>query len=534
MTADKRTPWWMTEVLYQIYPRSFADSNGDGVGDLRGIINKLDYLEWLGVGGIWLNPVTDSPNADWGYDVSDYKSVHPELGTMVDVEELIDKADKRGIKVIFDIVPNHTSDQHPWFLNALTGRDAEYRDYYVWADPGPDGAPPNNWISVFDGPAWEWHEPTGQFYLHNFTDAQPDLDWWNLDVRREFEDILRFWFDKGVAGFRIDVAHSLIKDRELRDNLVTSPDDHPHQRELTQAQTYSMNRPEVHDIFKNWRMLSDSYHPQRILIGETFVYDLNKWAEFYGGGSDELNLCFNFPFALGGFDPEEMKQVVRSSEELIPPDAWPVWMASNHDIMRAMTRWCDGDEDRSRLLIMLLLTLRGTPFIYYGEEIGMPNVELEREQLRDPVGIKRWPRDKGRDAGRTPMQWNDEPGGGFSEEGVEPWLPYGDLKKTNVARQRDEHDSHLSFTRHLIHARKEVPGLVDGGYENIDSPPGTWVYRRGRATIVALNFGDDVAAIEGAEGIVRLTTAPGRIDEYAPGRIDLQPLQGVVIVPDGG
>jgi alpha-glucosidase len=534
MTVDETLPWWMTEVLYQIYPRSFADSNGDGVGDLRGIIEKLDYLEWLGIGGIWLNPVTDSPNADWGYDVSDYKSVHPELGTMGDVEELIAEAGRRDIKIIFDIVPNHTSDQHPWFVNALTSRDAEYREYFVWADPGQDGAPPNNWTSVFDGPAWEWHEPTGQFYLHNFTDGQPDLNWWNLDVRREFEDILRFWFDKGVAGFRIDVAHSLVKDRELRDNLVTSPDDHPHQRELTQAQTYSMNRPEVHDIFKGWRELSDSYDPPRVLIGETFVYDLNKWAEFYGGGSDELNLCFNFPFALGGFEPEEMKRVVRASEELIPPDAWPVWMASNHDIMRAMTRWCDGDEDRSRLLLMLLLTLRGTPFLYYGEEIGMSDVELERDQVRDPVGIKRWPRDKGRDGCRTPMQWTDDPGGGFSEEGVEPWLPYGDLKKTNVARQRDEHDSHLNYTRHLIHARKDVPGLVDGEYEDIDSPPGTWVYRRGRATMVALNFGDDVAAIEDVEGIVRLTTAPGRIDEFAPGRIDLQPLQGVVIVPDDG
>ncbi|MGH2698793.1 MAG: alpha-amylase family glycosyl hydrolase [Actinomycetota bacterium] len=529
---EEALPWWQTEVLYQIYPRSFADSNGDGVGDLRGIIAKLDYLEWLGIGGIWLNPVTDSPNVDWGYDVSDYRSVHPELGSMADVEELIAAAGERNMRIIFDIVPNHTSDRHPWFLDALSDRNSEFRDYYVWADPQQDGSPPNNWLSVFDGPAWEWHEATGQFYLHNFTDGQPDLDWWNDDVRREFEDILRFWFDKGVAGFRIDVAHSLIKDRDLRDNLMTSPDDHSHQRELTQAQTYSMNRPEVHDIFRSWRKLADSYEPERVLIGETFVYDLNKWAEFYGGGTDELNLCFNFPFALGRFDPEEMKQVVRVSEELIPPEAWPVWMASNHDIMRAMTRWCDGDEDRSRLLIMLLLTLRGTPFIYYGEEIGMPDVQLERDQLRDPVGIQRWPQDEGRDACRTPMQWSDEAGAGFTAGGVEPWLPFGDFEKTNVARQRSETDSHLGYIRHLIRARKNLPGLQAGGYEEIDSPLGTWVFRRGDDTVVALNFSDELMTIEGVRGPVRLTTAPGRIDEHAPGQIDLQPLQGVVMVED--
>ncbi|MGH2749482.1 MAG: alpha-amylase family glycosyl hydrolase [Actinomycetota bacterium] len=529
MTPDSEL-WWQTEVLYQVYPRSFVDSNGDGVGDIRGIISKLDYLEWLGIGGLWLNPVMDSPNADWGYDISDYKGVHPELGTMADVEELIAEAAARGIKIIFDIVPNHTSEQHPWFLDALTSRDAKYRHYFVWADPKQDGSAPNNWLSVFDGPAWEWHEPTGQFYLHNFTDGQPDLDWWNEDVRSEFDEILSFWFDKGVAGFRIDVAHALIKDKELRDNLESTSEDHPRQQRLQQQQNYSMNRPEVHEIFQRWRKLSDSYDPERILIGETFVYDLDRWAEFYGSGTDELNLCFNFPFALGKFDPEAMKQVVRVSEELLPPEAWPVWMASNHDVMRAMTRWCEGDEDRSRLLIMLLLTLRGTPFIYYGEEIGMPDLELEREQLRDPVGIKRWPDDKGRDPCRTPMQWTGEEGAGFSKPGVEPWLPYGDFKRTNVAAQRDQTNSHLNYTRHLIRARKDVPGLARGTYEEIESAVGTWVFRRGDATVVALNFTDEMLTIEGVEGTVRLTTAPGRIDEHAPGRIDLQPRQGLAIV----
>lgn len=531
--ADGDAPWWQTEVLYQIYPRSFRDTNGDGVGDVRGIIERLDYLEWLGIGGIWLNPVTGSPNADWGYDVSDYKGVHPEMGTMDDVEELIAEAAERGIKLIFDIVPNHTSDRHPWFLDALTGRDARYRDYYVWADPKPDGTPPNNWLSVFDGPAWEWHEPTGQYYLHNFTDGQPDLDWWNDDVRDEFDDILRFWFDKGVAGFRIDVAHALIKDKELRDNLESTDDDHPHQQQLQQQQNYSMNQPEVHEIFQRWRKLCDGYDPARILVGETFVYDLDRWAEFYGSGTDELNLCFNFPFVLGTFDPEDMKEVVRTSEELIPPEAWPVWMASNHDVLRAMTRWCKDDPERARLLMLLLMTLRGTPFIYYGEEIAMPDVDIPRARLKDPVGIGRWPRDKGRDACRTPMQWTSEPGGGFSSDpGVESWLPYGDYEAVNVADQRDERDSHLSFTRHLIAARKAMDDLARGGYEELDSPKGTWVYRRGENTVVALNFSDEILTVTDVEGVVRLTTAPGRIDEFAPGRIDLQPLQGVAIVAE--
>lgn len=533
MAADDEAPWWQTGVIYQIYPRSFADSNGDGIGDLRGIIEHLGYLEWLGVGAIWVNPITASPNEDWGYDVSDYLSVHPELGTMADADELIAKAAQAGIRTIFDIVPNHTSDRHPWFEDALTNRAARFRDYYVWADPLEDGSPPNNWLSVFDGPAWEYHEPTRQFYLHNFTDAQPDLDWWNERVRDEFDDILRFWFDKGVAGFRIDVAHSVVKDRELRDNHMTTEADHPHQRKLIQQQTYSMNRPEVHDIWRRWRKLCDTYDPERILIGETFVYDLRKWAEFYGDGTDELHLCFNFPFTLGEFDPEEMKKVVRVSEQLIPPAAWPAWMASNHDVMRAMTRWCEDDLDRSRLLLLLLMTLRGTPFIYYGEEIGMPDVAIQRDRLRDPIGIKRWPNDKGRDACRSPMQWSGEPGAGFSEPGVEPWLPYGDFESVNVETQRREVDTHLGFTRHLIRSRKEVPGLVLDSYEELESPQGSWVFRRGEQTVVALNFSDDVLTVEGVEGVVRLTTAPARIDEFAPGRIDLQPLQGVVVVARG-
>jgi alpha-glucosidase len=274
--------WWQDGVLYQIYPRSWVDSNGDGVGDLKGIFERLDHLQWLGVDGIWLNPTMPSPNDDWGYDVADYCAVHPELGTMDDLRELVEQAGRRGIRVLLDLVPNHTSDRHRWFQDALTGRDARYRDFYVWADPAPDGSPPNNWVSSFGGPAWTLHEPTGQYYLHNFLPSQPDLNWWNDEVRRAFDDVLRFWFERDVAGFRIDVCHGIVKDRELRDDPAATPDDHPFIRERGLKQVFSMNRPEVHDVLRRWRNLAN--RSDRILVGETYVLDLDHLVPFYGTG----------------------------------------------------------------------------------------------------------------------------------------------------------------------------------------------------------------------------------------------------------
>jgi alpha-glucosidase len=528
---DKSTarPWWLDEVLYQIYPRSFADTTGDGVGDIQGIIERLDYLEWLGIGGIWLNPVMPSPNADWGYDVSDYFDVHPELGTLDDLDRLVKSAGERGIRILLDIVPNHTSDQHKWFKDALTGRDARYRDYYVWADPGQSGGPPNNWMSVFGGNAWEWHEPTGQYYLHNFLDSQPDLDWWNENVRNEFDDILRFWFDRGIAGFRIDVAHALIKDRALRDNLPAREQDNERQRRLGQRQVYNMNRPEVHDILKRWRTICDSYDPQRILVGETFVYELTDWVKYYGSGTDELNLAFNFPFALGPLDPALTKEIVRASEDLLPRDAWPVWTVSNHDIGRGMTRMCHNDPDLGRVLMMLVLTMRGTPFVYYGDEIGMTDTHIGPDQIKDPVGMHT-SSEGGRDGCRTPMQWNADRGAGFTDSGVEPWLPFGDYAAVNVDAQRGDPDSFLNFTRSLIQLRKVSEDLRAGAYEEMDSPDGTWAFRRGDDVIVALNLSDEIGTVKDIEGTVRASTAAGRIDEYAPGQIDLQPFQGVIVV----
>ncbi len=312
--------WWREGVLYQIYPRSFADSNGDGVGDLQGLIGRLDHLEWLGVDGIWLNPTMPSPNDDWGYDVSDYCGVHPELGTLEDLDALVAAAGERGIRVLLDLVPNHTSSEHAWFVDALSGRDAEFRDYYVWADPVPGGGPPNNWESNFGGSAWQWHEPTGQYYLNNFLPTQPDLNWWNEDVRVAFDDVLRFWFDRGIAGFRIDVCHAIVKDRELRDDPAVTPDDHPEVRRRAVKQVFSMNRPEVHDVLRRWRGVADGHDPRAILVGETYVLNLDSLMPYYGNGEDELNLAFNFLFVHADLDADELRRIVAGVEEKLPAE----------------------------------------------------------------------------------------------------------------------------------------------------------------------------------------------------------------------
>ena len=530
MTEQNGAPWWRDGVLYQIYPRSFADSNADGVGDLRGIVDHLDHLAWLGVSGIWINPVMPSPNNDWGYDVSDYTGVHPELGTLDDVDLLVREARERGIAVIFDIVPNHTSDQHAWFQDALGSRRARHRDYYVWADPKDDGSPPNNWESVFGGgPAWELDPASGQYYLHNFLKEQPDLNWWNDQVRDEFDQILSFWFDRGIAGFRIDVAHALVKDRELRDNLPATDDDHERVREMGQRAEYNMNRPEVHEIFRRWRKLCDGYDPPRILVGETFVMDLEKMASYYGNGQDELNLAFNFPFALAQLDAGELSSIVKATDSLIPPEAWPVWTASNHDVGRFPTRWCAGDERKIRCVLLGLLTMRGTPFLYYGDEIGMPERDIPRDQIKDPVGL--WdntPRG-GRDGCRTPMQWSSEPGAGFTSPDATPWLPLGDHASCNVADQRVDPSSTLSFCRRLISFRKGAPELRRAPYEPLGEGVSPWAWRRGDRYAVALNMSDESCSLQGVEGRLVLSTTPER-DEGASGDgIELAPWEGVIV-----
>ena len=465
--------WWPQAVVYQVYVRSFADSDGDGIGDLPGLTGKLDYLQWLGVDAIWCSPINPSPNADFGYDVSDYYDVDPALGTLEDLDRLVTEAGRRNIQVLLDIVPNHTSDQHPWF------HDPSKRDWYVWADK------PNNWLSAFGGPAWTYHEEVGRYYLHNFAPQQPDLNWWNEEVRSEFDRILRFWFDRGVAGFRIDVANGLIKDRELRDNPPADPNDPPMLRRFGQKPVYNRGRPEVHEIFKRWRRIAEEYDPPRLFIGETWVHEPDVWALFYGSNDDELQLPLNFMLAFSKFEAEALRSVVERSLAAIPEDAVPVWHGSNHDFSRMATRWAGGDEAKVQLALTMLLTLPGVTVLYQGDEIGLEDVEVPTDRAVDVVD---------RDPERTPMHWTAEPKGGFTTG--EPWLPLGDTRRHNVETQREDPGSILNQTRELIALKKRLRGP----YQSLPSPRGVWRYSRGEA-VVELDFNDRTARVEAKEPV---------------------------------
>jgi alpha-glucosidase len=517
-------PWWRGGVLYQIYPRSFADSNGDGIGDLPGVLSRLEYLEWLGIDAIWLSATNPSPNDDWGYDVADYCDVHPDFGTLADLDRLVAEAGRRGIHLVLDLVPNHTSDRHPWFEESRSSRSAPRRNWYVWRDPKPDGSPPNNWISVFGGPAWTLDERTGQYYLHNFLRTQPDLNWWNEEVRAAFDGILGFWFARGVAGVRIDVAQGLVKDRDLRDNPAATADDPPSVQEHGQRPVYNLNRPDVHEVFRRWRPLADAYEPGRALIGETWVFDVGRLAEFYGVGDDELHLAFNFPFLFASLAADPLRRVVEETEAALPELAWPAWAGSNHDVVRFPSRWCDGDERRIRCALLVLLALRGTPVLYYGDELGLEQVEVPQSAQRDVAG---------RDGARTPMPWAEGPGGGFTERDVEPWLPLGDSRRGNVAAQRSDPGSVLSLCRDLIRLRRSEPALMEAPYEPLSSSGEAWAWRRGDRVDVAVNLSSAPATIDDLEGRIAVSTDRTRDGEHVHGVLPLNEWEGAVIVRDG-
>jgi alpha-glucosidase len=521
--------WWQGAVLYQLYVRSWRDSNADGYGDIPGITAGLDYLSWLGVDAVWLSPTMPSPDDDWGYDVSDYTGVHPELGTMADLDALISQAGQRGIRVLLDLVPNHTSSAHPWFIDAASSRGSEHRDYYVWADPAPGGGPPNNWRDATGASAWAWHEPTGQYYLHNFLETQPDLNWWLPEVHEQFAAVLAFWFDRGVAGFRVDVANGLYKDAQLRDN---PPDDagRPLSGRYGLKPVYNTNQPEVHGVYREWRAIAERYQPPRLLLGETWVPDASALAPFFGQ-DDELQLAFDFPFIFSVFTAGALSAVVASTLAALPDTASPVWTASNHDVGRFATRWCEGDGAKVRLALLVLATLPGAFVLYYGDEIGMTDVAV-------PPGLQRDKMTRGnlggqliRDRARTPMQWDTSPSAGFTAAGVTPWLPVGDAA-VNVAAQRGDPGSVLTFCRALIGLRKAELGGGRARYEQLPAPPGLWVYRCG-GLLVAANFTGEPASFTsepasgaGLAGTVLLSTgAPAALEA---GRLSLGPWQGLI------
>ncbi len=474
--ASPRQPWWTGGVLYQAYPRSFADSNGDGIGDLAGLLARLDYLHWLGVDGIWLNPTFPSPNRDWGYDVSDYSDVHPDLGTMADLDALIAAGDELGIRILLDLVPAHTSDQHEWFSESRSSKESPRRQWYIWRDEADEQE------SVFGGRAWTYDEPTGQYYHHLFLSEQPDLNWMQPEVRDAFEEILRFWFDRGVAGFRIDVVHELVKDPPSRPN-----------------------RDEIHSVLRRWRELAAGHETERLLVGETWVMDLEELAGFYGN-SDELQLAFNFPFMFAGLDATALADVVERTEDVLPVGSLPVWALSNHDVVRFPTRMCDEDDAKVRCALLALLTLRGTSVLYYGDELGMRQGEIPPDRVLDVHD---------RDGARTPMPWGDTEWRG-------PWLPAVDAV-ASVAEQQEDSSSVLNFCRDAIALRRSREDLVDGGYYSpAASQAGVWAWQRGDATAVALNLTDSPADLT-LTGDVLLSTK-GRDD---PSR--LEPWEGVVV-----
>ena len=523
-----RDDWWRDAVVYQVYVRSFADSNADGIGDLRGVVGKLDHLAWLGVDAIWLSPIHPSPNDDWGYDVADYYGVHAELGTPDDVDELITEAGRRGIRVVLDLVPNHTSDRHAWFVDAQSARAGAHRDWYVWADGRGDGVPPNNWVSSFGGPAWTYDEASAQWYLHHFLASQPDLNWWNPAVRDGFDAILRHWFDRGVAGFRIDVCHMIVKDRELRDNPPATDDDPAFLRLLGQRLTFDSGLPELHEVLRRWRRIADEHTPPRMLLGETYVFDLDELASYYGAG-DELSLAFNMPFLFSAFDAEALRAVIADTAARLRADHWPVWTMSNHDVSRFATRWCGGDVRKVRCALVLLLGLRGTPVLYYGDEIGMEDTPVPFEELRDPVGKRFWPAAAGRDPERTPMPWDASPSAGFTAPGATAWLRIGEHERRNVAVQRDDPSSVLRLCRELIALRRDHEDLRRGDSELIAAPPGVLAWRRGKRFTIALNLSEAVVTLSPLHGRLRIGTDRARDGTQVAGNLSLRPWEGVVI-----
>jgi alpha-glucosidase len=527
--------WWKRAVFYQIYPRSFADSNGDGVGDLRGITAHLDHLndgtpDSLGVDAIWISPFYRSPMADFGYDVADYRDVDPVFGTLADFDRLLAAAHERGIRVIVDFVPNHSSDRHPWFIESRSSRTSPRRDWYVWADPTPDGGPPNNWQSHFPiGSAWTLDPATGQYYLHSFLAEQPDLNWWNPEVRAEMEATLRFWLDRGVDGFRIDVAHMMLQDPELRDNPEP----------LTfESRRMDEDWPEVHDIHRSWRRLLDSYG-DRIAVGEVWIMVPERVVLYYGEANDELHLAFNFAFLRQPWAAVAFREATDLFESLLPEGAWPDYTLSNHDVHRARSRYdsaAGGGRgplglSRARVAAMMLLTLRGTPFIYYGEEIGQADAEVPAERALDV---------EGRDPERAPMQWAPGPRAGFTT--ADPWLPIGsDADRVNVVAQRDDAASMLSLYRRLIWYRKGSKLLLDGSYRSLDAPEGVFAFVRevpGESLLVALNFTDGEVRFEVAAGAAGAAVAPSghlELSTDAERRANVEvPLRPLTLGPNEG
>ena len=521
--------WWKDGVIYQIYPRSFQDANGDGVGDLEGIRQRLDHLAWLGVDAIWLSPCFPSPMADFGYDVADYCDIDPLFGSLDDFDRLLADAHANGIKVVLDWVPNHSSDQHAWFRESRASRTNPKRDWYVWRDAKPDGSLPNNWVSIFGGPAWELDPATGQYYLHSFLKQQPDLNWRNPEVVEAMHGVLRFWLDRGVDGFRIDVIHRIAKHPELLDNpLIADATGYGGQRHI-----HDENHPDVHELLRGFRRVHDAYK-ERMMVGEVYLFDPDEVARYYGNG-DELHLAFNFSFLRSPWDAATFRREIERFERAVPENGWPDVVLGNHDVPRHASRYehpTFGDA-RARVAAMMLLTLRGTPFLYYGEEIGMRNVAVPENRLQDPLAWTLHP-SLSRDPERTPMCWDRAPGAGFSSAD-EAWLPVGPQPPhTNVAAELEDRASLLWLYKNLLAFRREHPALHRGSYQSLEAPDGVLAFERrtdSEVARVALNFSDEPRNVSLGSGRIthQLHTNPSAGVAH-PNAFPLGPAEGIVTI----
>lgn len=512
--------WWQSGVIYQVYPRSFQDSNSDGIGDLAGMTSRLEYLAELGVNAVWISPVYPSPMADFGYDVADYCNIDPMFGTLSDFAKLIERAHGLGLRVLLDFVPNHSSNQHPWFLESRSSRDNPRRDWYLWRDAAPDGGPPNNWLSRMGGSAWQWDEPTGQYYYHAFLTEQPDLNWRNADVRRAMDNVLRFWLDRGVDGFRVDVLWLLIKDAQFRDNPPNPqyrPGEPDHHRQL---QTYTEDQPEVHDIVRSMRATLDEYG-ERVLIGEIYL-PVDRLVSYYGVHGDGANMPFNFQLIGAPWNAAAIARLVTAYERALPPGAWPNWVLGNHDNPRIASRVGAG---QARSAALLLLTLRGTPTLYYGDELGMADGVIPADRMRDPAELRQPGKGQGRDPERTPMQWDASDGAGFTSG--DAWLPIG--QGPGVKEQELDASSMLTLYRRLLGLRHSHAALVAGSIERIEAHGDVLMFERcdqGERLAIALNMSGTEVKVDMPLGDIVFST----IDNLrTAGAVLLAPNEGIVI-----
>ena len=526
----ERRAWWQTAVIYQIYPRSFQDGNGDGVGDLRGIRQRLPYLSDLGVDAIWISPIFPSPMADHGYDISDYTGIDPLFGTRDEFDALLAAAHARGLKVLLDLVPNHTSDRHPWFRESGSSRARARRDWYIWRDPARDGGPPTNWRSAFGGSAWQLDEGTGQYYYHAFLPAQPDLNWRNPAVRAAIHEVMRFWLRRGVDGFRVDVIWHLLKDDQFRDNPPNpafqsgQPPDH------AVIPVHTTDLPEVHDAIAGLRRVLDEF-PDRVLIGEIYL-PIERLVTYYGRDLEGAHMPFNFALLEAPWRARDLAKLIDDYEAALPPGGWPNWVLGNHDRPRIAGRV---GPEQARIAAMLLLTLRGTPTIYYGDEIGMPQVPIPADRVCDPLERNLPGIGCGRDGARTPMQWDATPHAGFSP--VEPWLPVAPGHATdNVEHERLDPTSTYNLYRRLIAVRRRSPSLQVGAYRPIVASGDMLLFVRehgSERTLVGLNLGGDVIPVAFPDrqlrGEILVSTGADRDGAPARGEITLRGNEGVLI-----